>query len=30
LTLSDLAISYLYKDDFQMSPAEVSIVSGII
>jgi len=28
--LSDLAISYLYKDDFKMSPAEVAIASSFI
>ena len=28
--LSDLAVSYLYKDDFKMSPSEVAIYSSIV
>jgi len=29
VTLADLSVQYLYKDDYHMSPAEVSIASGI-
>lgn len=29
VTLADLSVQYLYKDDYHMSPAQVSIASGI-
>ena len=28
--LSDLAVSYLYKDDYKMTPSEVAICSSLI
>ena len=29
ITLSDLSVQYLFKDDYHLTPAQVSIVSGI-
>jgi len=30
LALSEVSLNFLYKDDFKMSPAEVTIASGIV